>query len=192
MDWILASASPRRKELLKELIEEFEVIPSLADERVEEGLTPRELVQRLACQKATEVAARPCANGKCVLGSDTVVALDGNILGKPKTPAEAKEMLAALSGRVHEVYTGVCIDYPTAQGRKQQIDAACTSVYFLPLTEETIDAYVATGSPMDKAGAYGIQDGGLVEKIEGSFSNVVGLPVELCAEMIAKVKEMIG
>lgn len=191
MQWILASASPRRKELLRELIAEFDVLPSQAEEAVEGNPVPSDLVKMLAVQKAAEVASRAQAKGKCVLGSDTVVALDNKVLGKPKNEAEAKEMLTALSGRAHEVFTGVCIYYPTADGWEYLVDSACTKVYFLPLTEEEIDAYIATGSPMDKAGAYGIQDGGLVEKIEGSFSNVVGLPTELCAEMIANIKKLL-
>ena len=109
MDWILASASPRRKELLAELITGFEIIPARGEERADENLTPEELVQVLATQKAAEVADLPAAKGKAVLGSDTVVALDGKILGKPKDEADAAAMLQALSGRAHEVYTGVCI-----------------------------------------------------------------------------------
>ena len=187
MEWILASASPRRRELLAELLPSFEILPSQAEEIVEGSPTPEMLVKILAAQKAAEVASRAAASGKAVIGSDTVVALNGKILGKPKDAIQAKEMLKALSGKSHEVYTGVCISYPAAEGREQVIDVACTKVYFLPLKEEKIDEYVATGSPMDKAGAYGIQDGGLVEYIEGSFSNVVGLPLELCKQMIEKV-----
>ena len=188
MEWILASASPRRRELLAELLDSFDVLPSNGEEIVEGNPTPQELVKMLALQKATEVAQRREAFGKAVIGSDTVVALDGKILGKPKDEADAVAMLQALSGRAHEVYTGVCILYSTQEEQKILLDAACTKVYFLPLTAEDIKSYVATGSPMDKAGAYGIQDGGLVEKIEGSFSNVVGLPLELCREMIERVR----
>ena len=189
MEWVLASASPRRRELLAELLESFTILPSNAEEIVEGQPTPEELVKSLAKQKATEVALRAECEGKAVIGSDTVVALDGKILGKPKDAEDAAVMLRALSGRSHEVYTGVCILYPTKNGTETLVKAACTKVYFLPLTEEGIAAYIATGSPMDKAGAYGIQDGGLVERIEGSFSNVVGLPLELCKEMIEQVKE---
>ena len=134
-----------------------------------------------------DVAGCARAKGKAVIGSDTVVALDGEILGKPKTPQHAKQMLTALSGRSHDVYTGVCMVYPTENGVEKLTKAACTKVQFLSLTDTQIDEYVASGSPMDKAGAYGIQDGGLVESIDGSFSNVMGLPVELCKEMIETV-----
>ena len=192
MDWVLASASPRRRELLAELLDSFEILPSHGEEIVTGKPTPEELVKMLAAQKAKEVALRSECEGKVVIGSDTVVALDGKILGKPKDEADAAAMLRALSGRSHEVYTGVCMIYPTENGRDILLDAACTKVYFLPLTEEQIMAYIATGSPMDKAGAYGIQDGGLVERIEGSFSNVVGLPLELCKEMIEQVKQKIN
>ena len=185
MEWILASASPRRKELLAELIPEFDVLPAKGEERAPKGLSPEALVQVLARQKATEVAALPQAQGKAVLGSDTVVALDGKILGKPANTAEATEMLAALSGRAHEVYTGVCIVCPD---KREIVAADCTKVYFNRLTDAEIAAYVATGSPMDKAGAYGIQDGGLVERIEGSFSNVVGLPNELLAKLLQSIE----
>lgn len=187
MEWILASASPRRKELLAELIQGFEIIPAKGEEKTEEGLSPTELVKALAAQKAKEVAALPCARNKAVLGADTVVALDGKILGKPKDEAEAAQMLTALSGRTHEVYTGVCIIAQKEGKSVERVDAACTAVKFFPLSKKKIEAYIATGSPMDKAGAYGIQDGDLVEAIQGSFSNVVGLPVELCARMIAEM-----
>ena len=185
MEWILASASPRRKELLKEILPTFEIIPSCAEEDAPSNLTPSELVKLLAKRKAEEVARRPEADGKAVLGSDTVVAFEGKILGKPKDEQDAIAMLSALSGKTHEVYTGVCMLLPNGKGGWiEKTDADCTKVLFLNLTEEKIRAYVATGSPMDKAGAYGIQDGDLVERIEGSFSNVIGLPVELCRKMM--------
>lgn len=186
MKWILASASPRRKTLFAELVKEFEIIPAKGEENAEGAETVEALVKALATQKAREVAALPCAKGKAVLGADTVVALDGKVLGKPKDEAEATEMLSALSDRVHEVFTGVCLISPEGV---ENVAAACTRVQFETLTKEQIAAYVATGSPMDKAGAYGIQDGGLVRSLDGSFSNVVGLPVELCGEMISAMKE---
>ena len=184
----MASASPRRKELFAELVEKFEILPAKGEEKIEAGLTPTQLVKALAMQKAEEVAALPIAEGKFVLGADTVVAFDGKVLGKPKDEADAFSMLSMLSGQMHEVYTGVCIVYPKNGGTEKLVAAARTEVRFFSLTEEQIRAYIATGSPMDKAGAYGIQDGGLVERIQGSFSNVVGLPVELCAELIARVQ----
>lgn len=186
MDWILASASPRRKELFGEIIKQpFEIIPAKGEENADGCQTPSALVTALACQKAEEVAALPQAQGKAVLGADTVVALNGEILGKPIDEKDAFRMLKALSGNTHEVYTGVCILYPRANGkRKKRCFSVCTQVTFFALSNEQISAYIATGSPMDKAGAYGIQDGGLVEKILGSFSNVVGLPQEACKAAI--------
>ena len=187
MEWILASASPRRRELLGELIENFEIIPAKGEETAPECCTVEELVKTLARQKAEEVASLPCAAGKAVLGADTVVALNGTVLGKPKDEADAIAMLSALSGNVHEVYTGVCVCFPKENGTREIVTKAeRTEVVFETLSKEQIEAYVATGSPMDKAGAYGIQDGGLVKKIIGSFSNVVGLPIELCETMIKR------
>lgn len=186
MDWILASASPRRKELFGEIIKQpFEIIPAKGEENADGCQTPSALVTALACQKAEEVAALPQAQGKAVLGADTVVALNGEILGKPIDEKDAFRMLKALSGNTHEVYTGVCILYPFSGGRrKKRFFSVCTQVTFFALSDEQILSYIATGSPMDKAGAYGIQDGGLVEKIAGSFSNVVGLPQETCKNAI--------
>ncbi len=187
MDWILASASPRRKELLAGLIEKFDIIPSQADENVREN-SPCTLVERLAERKALEVALRPENEGKMVVGADTVVAFEGEVLGKPKDEEDAFRMLSALSGKEHAVYTGVCFAYQKAGACKVYTRSEKTAVCFYPLTKEWILQYIAGGSPMDKAGAYGIQDGGLVEKIVGSYTNVVGFPVELVQEMIDKVK----
>ena len=193
MDWILASASPRRKELFGEIIKQpFEIIPAKGEEKTDGYATPSALVTALACQKAEEVALLPQTQGKAVLGADTVVALNGEILGKPTDEKDAFRMLKALSGNTHEVYTGVCILYPLLGGRrKKRFFSVCTQVTFFALSDEQILAYIATGSPMDKAGAYGIQDGGLVEKIKGSFSNVVGLPLELCKKLIKRAKNRV-
>lgn len=185
MNWILASASPRRKQLLKEIIPCFDVIPAKGEEMVLGNPTPKKLVMELARQKAIEIATLPQAEGCAVLGADTVVVLDGEVLGKPKDEQDAIRMLSALSGRTHQVYTGVCIVY---EGQILQAFAK-TDVYFNTLGQEQIVAYVQTGSPMDKAGAYGIQDGNLVQRIDGSFSNVVGLPLELCKSMIEKIEK---
>jgi septum formation protein len=184
MEWILASASPRRKELLKELIDTFEIIPAQGEENAH-GLTGAKLVETLAAQKVEEVASRAEAQGKAVLGADTIVCLDGEVLGKPKDEADAKRMLSMLSSKVHQVYTGVCIILPSGE---KMVEADCTDVAFEALTETQIEAYIATGSPMDKAGAYGIQDGGIVKEIRGSYSNVVGFPCELFAKLLESVK----
>ena len=184
--WILASASPRRKELLAEIIPEFEIIPSCADENIE-AVSPKKMVEILATRKAFEVASRPENEGKLVLGSDTVVAYGNEVLGKPKDEADAFRMLKLLSGKRHEVHTGVCILICKDKKVGCTVKSVKTSVYFNELSDEWIWNYIRGGSPMDKAGAYGIQDGGLVAKIKGSYSNVVGLPVELCKKMIKKI-----
>ncbi len=191
MQYVLASASPRRKELLLEIIPDFEIIPSAFDEgKVQGALSPHILVKKLAEGKAKDVALRPENDGKIVLGSDTVVAFKKNVLGKPKDEQDAKGMLGALSGKKHHVYTGVCLmQVKAGEIVWQKTAAAKTAVYFEKLTDEFIDEYVAGGSPMDKAGAYGIQDGGLVKKIKGNYSNVVGLPVELVKKMVQKAKK---
>lgn len=185
--WILASASPRRKELLAEILPEFEIIPSLADENVTEVVPPKDLVEMLATRKAFEVASRPENEGKFVVGSDTVVAYGNEVLGKPKDEADAFRMLKMLSGKKHAVYTGVCMIVCKDGKVGYETKSAKTDVYFNELSDEWIWAYIRGGSPMDKAGAYGIQDGGLVAKIKGSYSNVVGLPVELCKKMVKKI-----
>lgn len=188
MQYVLASASPRRKQLLAELIPDFEIIPSLADESAE-GLYPRALVCELAKRKAKEVAARPENEGKMVIGSDTVVAFRGEVLGKPIDEEDAFRMLKALSGQTHAVYTGVCFAWQKGGERRTLTAADKTEVYFENLSDEWIKQYVRGGSPMDKAGAYGIQDGGLVKKIAGSYTNVVGFPVELVKEMLKSLEK---
>ncbi len=176
---ILASASPRRRELLAQAGFEFEVITSDVKEVVDPALTPEKLVMSLAKQKAQAVADN---HTDCVvIGSDTVVVLNGKVLGKPKDEQDAVNMLESLSGRMHEVYTGVCIAY---DGETHSF-FECTKVKFCALGLEQIKAYVETKEPMDKAGAYGIQGKGcvLVEGIEGDYFNVVGFPVSrFCRE----------
>ena len=185
--WILASASPRRKELLAEIIPEFEIIPSQADETVQEKLKPKALVALLATRKAFEVASRPENEGKFIVGADTVVAYGKEVLGKPTDGADAFRMLKTLSGEKHAVYTGVCICLCKDGKVGYTTKVEKTKVYFNELANDWTWKYIRSGSPMDKAGAYGIQDGGLVAKIKGSYSNVVGLPVELCKKMIDKI-----
>ena len=179
--FILASASPRRKELLEKAGYAFEIRVSDADESLPAGITPAEAVRLNAARKAQAVAeTNP---GAVVLGCDTVVAIDGEILGKPGDEAEAKRMLRRLSGNTHTVYSGVCI----TDGKKETVFAVATDVTFYALSARTIDAYVATKEPMDKAGAYGIQGLGcvLVREIAGDYSNVVGLPLSESARALA-------
>ena len=178
MKVLLASNSPRRRELLKELIPAFSVEPSRFQE-VGAGLSAYEAARANACGKAREVFSRfpACA----VIGADTVVSLDGNILGKPKDEADAQAMLRALSGRTHTVYTGVCV----LSSAGEQADVVAAHVTFHTLSEQLITDYVRSGLPMDKAGAYGIQDGyPLVSRCEGSYSCVVGLPTERLRELL--------
>lgn len=171
---VLASGSPRRRELLGQMgIANFEVLPARGEESAPAGLTPEELVAHLALQKAREVfGLRPQAT---VIGADTVVALEDRVLGKPATEGQAVEMLTALSGRRHAVYTGVAV----LSGDRVLQHVERTLVEFRSLTRREIEAYVATGEPMDKAGAYGIQGRACVfiRGIRGDYYNVVGLPV---------------
>ena len=173
MSVVLASASPRRRELLQTAGVEFTVRVSDADEHIEPDTPPHEAVMSLARQKALAVA-QTCPDD-LVIGADTVVVYGGTILGKPADAADAARMLRMLSGKTHTVYTGVCL----ARAGKAETFFEQTQVTFYPLTQQEIDAYIATGEPMDKAGAYGIQGRGctLVERISGDYFNVVGLPV---------------
>lgn len=173
MKIILASASPRRQELLKYIVPEFEVIPADIDETLPLDIPAEKSAEYLACKKARHIAEKypDCA----VIGSDTVVISGREILGKPADNADAERMLKMLSGQTHKVITGVCI---AAAGQYDSFSKE-TAVKFYPLSEEEICGYIATGEPADKAGAYGIQGYGsvLVEGIEGDFFNVMGLPV---------------
>lgn len=188
----MASASPRRKELFGEIVKSFEIIPAKGEENGGGEKDCSLLACKLAMQKARETASLPVAKGKAVLGADTIVVLEEKVLGKPKDEADAVKMLTALSGKTHAVYTGVCISFPQGENRKEKMEVACTLVEFETLSTEKIKAYVKTGSPMDKAGAYGIQDGGLVKAIHGSYSNVVGLPVELVKNMVKEIQNEIN
>lgn len=183
MEFVLASASPRRRELLKKIVGDFEIDAAKSEEKADDSFPPRQTVEFLAKQKAEEIAAKKEHAGKTVLGADTVVTIDGKILGKPKDKRQAKEMLRLLSGREHVVVTGVCLIFPNGE-KDTAYDE--TRVKFSALSEEFIENYVAGGSPMDKAGAYGIQDGIPVEYIRGSYDNVVGLPTELLCRMLSR------
>ena len=176
----LASASPRRLTLLRDLGISPRVVPAALPETVRSGESPERMVLRLARSKAGSVAKRLRELGRpgVVLGADTAVVLDGRALGKPHDAGDAAAMLRRLSGRAHEVLTGVCL--VRLDDERQTGGVESTRVRFLPYDEQTIREYVATGEPLDKAGAYGIQGAGakLAAQIEGSWSNVVGLPVE--------------
>lgn len=174
MKIVLASQSPRRRELLGKMGLEFTTKSPEIDEEAIHGLPAQELVKALSRAKALHIAKNEDKD-TIVIGSDTVVVLDGKILGKPADRQEAEEMLTALSGRSHEVCTGVTV----CQGDKVVSQAEVTQVTFRALTPEEVQRYVRTGEPMDKAGAYGIQGYGalLVEGIRGDYSSVVGLPV---------------
>ena len=178
---VLASASPRRRELLASLGLEFTVLVPAIEETAKEGETPRAFAQRLAAEKAAAVSADP---GTTVIAADTIVVLDGDILGKPSDDTHAFEMLSKLSGRTHKVITGVCL----ARDAAVRIFSVLTEVVFRELTQTEIAGYVASGCPMDKAGAYAIQGGAahMVRAINGSYTNVVGLPLcELHKELIS-------
>ncbi len=173
---ILASQSPRRIELMREAGFDVRVIPADIDETALPGEGPFELVERLSRAKAAAVADEHARPGERVVAADTIVALDGELLGKPADEADARRMLRALAGKTHQVATGVCI----ARDGLAESFVDITDVTFYGLTDAEIDAYVATGEPMDKAGAYGIQGRHgrmLVEKIDGDFYNVMGLPI---------------
>jgi septum formation protein len=180
VDLILASASPRRARILRDLGLSFEVIVSGVDESTPEGEAPAASALRLARAKATAVAAQ--GRGLPVLAADTLVACDGLVLGKPEDPDDAARMLRALAGRTHEVVSGVCVvsDGTTCA------DVERTSVTFDTLTDEEIARYVATGEPLDKAGAYHVDGMGalFIRGVAGSPSNVAGLPVTLVRRLL--------
>jgi septum formation protein len=180
---VLASASPRRRELLAGLGLPFEVMASQVDEARFAEQPAAALATALALAKARDVAAR-LAPGAVVLGADTLVVLDGRPFGKPVSPADARRMLAALSGRAHEVVTGVAV-VEAGTGREAGT-AVVSRVMMRPYGAAEIDAYVATGEPLDKAGAYAVQGEGsrLVAGVQGCYRNVVGLPVTTVAGLL--------
>ena len=185
MALILASGSPRRRELLAYITDAFTVRVSDCEEKTDFSQPPELIVESLAKQKG-EAVIPLCSPDDTVISADTVVFIDGKILGKPKNAESAKEMLSTLSGRTHTVFTGVFINSPNGTA----LFADKTEVEFNVLSDSDIADYIATGEPFDKAGAYGIQGRGgmFVDRIEGSYSNVVGLPMAQLREMLSEIK----
>jgi septum formation protein len=186
MKLILASASPRRAEILRAAGFNFSVLTSAVDESPNPGEDPHDMVSRLANAKADLVAARAVGSA-IVVAADTVVLLDGRILGKPRSTDEARHMLQQLSGRTHTVMTGVALVRLPDGERKQFVES--TLVHFSQLSEAELSAYLASGEPFDKAGAYAIQGraGRYIPRVEGCYFNVVGLPV---AHLLTKLHEL--
>jgi septum formation protein len=184
---VLASASPRRRDLLVRAGLAFEVLPADVTEEPRRGEAPRALVERLAAEKAASVRDRlPARPRRLVLGSDTIVTLDGEILGKPRDPEDAVSMLRRLAGRTHTVWTGVAVaETGDAALRIRSVESRVT---LRAVAEDELRAYVATGEPLDKAGAYALQGEGrrLVSCVEGSETNVIGLPLEETLALLAE------
>ena len=185
---VLASASPRRRELLARAGFEFEVTPADVDERQRDRELPKAYVSRLAFEKAETVAAGLSDGGlQVVLGADTIVVVDGDILSKPRDTQDAREMLRRLSGRSHDVLTGVAL----LRGPERRSAVEQTRVSLVELADDVIEWYLTTGEPMDKAGAYGVQGiaSQFVERIEGSYTNVVGLPVSVVGRLLRDIAQ---
>ena len=186
MPLILASASPRRAELLTAAGFDFEVIPADVDETAKPGENPADYALRVARDKAAAVSARCEKTGAVILAADTVVVADGEILGKPRDQGDARRMLRLLSGGAHDVLTAVVI----RQGALERSDVVTTRVWFQALDEADISWYVECGEPQDKAGAYAIQGRAarFIERIDGSWSNVVGLPVATVHRLLPQLR----
>lgn len=182
MEIVLASASPRRQELLRQVGVSFRVVPSQVDEQVSEPMQPGDLVEHLALSKARDVATRE--PGSLILGADTIVVVAGRVLGKPKDRSDAIGMLQALSGREHQVVTGVAL----VTADREVVSHEVTTVRFRPLDPGEIERYVDSGEPMDKAGAYGIQGraAAMISAIEGDYFTVVGLPLCRTVSMLSQ------
>ena len=191
MNFILASKSPRRRELLANIGLKFDILESDVDEcMISRELSPELYVQELAMLKSSDVAAK-CGKGRLVIGADTVVVLNGQILGKPADYDDAFKMLSSMSGRSHKVYTGISVS--DSSSLKTVTDYCVTEVFFSELSGEEISNYITTYKPYDKAGAYGIQEyaGVFVEKIDGDFYNVVGLPISKLYQLLKKEFDVI-
>lgn len=179
---VLASNSPRRRELLATLVGDFAVEPSSVDENVP-FKAPWRMVEAIAVKKCRAVAA--CRKDDVVIGADTIVVLNGEVLGKPADAAHAVEMLRKLSGKRHTVYTGVCV---YAHG-EETVWHEISHVYMYEMSDEFITGYVAGGSPLDKAGAYGVQDKGTVRDHDGEYANILGLPLARLREVLRRADE---
>jgi septum formation protein len=182
MRYILASASPRRRELLSNILNNFEIIPAIGEEKVNLSLFPENIACALAEQKCDEVFENN--QDATVIGCDTIVVYQNEILGKPKNRDDATATLKKLSGKTHFVITGVCI----RNKRNKIVKFDRTEVTFNNLSDDFIKIYVDGGSPLDKAGSYGIQDEGIVKGYVGSYTNVVGMPVTLVKKMLEEVE----
>ncbi len=181
MKYILASGSPRRKELLSKVVPEFEIIPAVSEENCDKD-EPSEIVEELSFQKASEIFHKNLTEsreGFVVIGADTVVSYNHRVLGKPSGSREAFEMVKMLQGQTHSVFTGVTLFFADNNEIKHVTFSECTKVHVAKMTDEEIQEYVDSGEPLDKAGAYGIQGlfGKYITGIDGDFYNVVGLPV---------------
>lgn len=197
MKYILASASPRRKELLSRTGIKFDIIPSCKEEKIE-GSCPSDIVKNLALMKAKDIFEQQKEESLTVIGADTIVVYHDEILGKPSDEDEAADMLSMLSDRTHQVYTGVAILTRDQGVENKNVFFESTDVTFYPVSKEDIESYIATKDPMDKAGAYGIQGDFCihVKCIHGDYNNVVGLPVsrvyqELKKTLAPKCKRLI-
>ena len=184
---ILASSSPRRKELLSMIGLNYIIETSGEEEIQPHGLPPAEFVKTLALQKAQPVADLHPED--CVIGADTIVYLEGDILGKPHMPEVAKAYLSRMQGKTHVVFTGVAV----LKNGKADVRHCETTVTFAPMTEREIERYVETGEPLDKAGAYGVQGPGgvFVERVEGNYFNVIGLPLPILYQMLTDAGEIV-
>lgn len=188
---ILASASPRRREILQSAGLQFDILAVAADETITEGTPPYQAVQTIAKRKTQAAVTQlkqkgGLSQGQAIIGADTVVCIHNQILGKPTDETQAFSMINMLAGRWHSVYTGLAVAFVTENAVEYTNTYCQTKVKFKPITESTIWEYIHTRKPLDKAGAYGIQDqdGMLVEQIEGDYNNVVGLPLDRLLDIL--------
>lgn len=184
MNIILASASPRRKEILENASVKFEVMASSIEELTLDGESPCQMVMRLAFEKGMDIASRQ--KNDLIISADTVVVIDNTVLGKPENEIEARKMITSLSGRTHQVITGISLI--NLDNNKKIIDYVISNVKFKNLSEEDINDYIRTKESLDKAGAYGIQGYGalLVDEIQGDYFNIVGLPISRLSDLLKK------